>query len=133
MSAAACPPAWSACASAFEIGLRGSVQPLQARHSLLCCMQEPHCALGLSAPVPTGVHKEWLMQAALERASFEFSTCRSLEVLHLQIYPQLVRVEECKERPGSFHAVMKDVVHNTRLRVLSLSAAVQACPAASLA
>ena len=62
-----------------------------------------------------------------------FSTCRSLEVLHLQINPQLVPVEEYKERPGSFHAVMNDVMHNARLRVLSLSAAMQACPAASLA
>ena len=51
-------------------------------------------------------------------------------MLHLQINPQVVPVEE---RPGSFHAVMKNVMRNARLRVLSLCAAVQACPAASLA
>ncbi len=73
------------------------------------------------------------MQAAVERASLWISTCRSLEVLHLQNNPKLVPVEECKERPAGFHALMNDVVHNARLRVLSLSAAMQACPAASLA
>ena len=51
-------------------------------------------------------------------------------MLHLQINPELVPVEE---RPGSFHAIMNDVVHNARLRVLSLSADTQACPAARLA
>jgi len=54
-------------------------------------------------------------------------------VLHLQINPWLVPAEECKERPDGFYAVMKNVMRNARLRVLSLSAAVQACPAASLA
>ena len=54
-------------------------------------------------------------------------------MLHLQINPWLLPPEECKERPDGFYAVMKDVVRNARLRVFSLSAAVQACPAASLA
>ncbi len=54
-------------------------------------------------------------------------------MLHLQINPLLVPVDECKERPGDFHAVMHDVMHNARLRVLSLSATMQACPTASLA
>ncbi len=54
-------------------------------------------------------------------------------MLHLQINPWLMPAEECKERLGRFYAVMKNVMRNARLRVLSLSAAVQACPAASLA
>jgi len=54
-------------------------------------------------------------------------------VLHLQINPWLMSEEECKERSGRFFADMKNVMRNARLRVLSLSASVQACPAASLA
>ena len=54
-------------------------------------------------------------------------------MLHLQINPWLVPAEECKERPDGFYAVIKNVMRNARLRVLSLSAAMQACPATSLA
>ena len=54
-------------------------------------------------------------------------------MLHLQINPWLVPAEEREECPASLYAVMKNVMRNARLRVLSLSAAVQACPAASLA
>ena len=48
----------------------------------------------------------------------------------MQINPWLVPAEECKERPDGFYAVVKNVMRNARLRVLSLSAAVQACHAA---
>ena len=54
-------------------------------------------------------------------------------MLHLQINAWLVPAEECRERPNGFYVVMKNVMRNARLRVLSLSAAVQACHAASLA